>query len=191
MQSVPRRLRLNASGERAGRESEALAGVRELLEQARRQCRQPLRILTFPHEAQRFAPRPTSTPQSTHGLRAQYLPCSFRISRRHVLPLLVKGVKTWGRCLRLSSYSCSASRAFFQHSAHLPRAALSGGKCRRGFFNAVHLRQGTSGKEQGKTRYRVVNGHGVKMRFPDGTSGPSPAKTRCGRRSILPCSAGA
>ena len=93
MQSVPRRPRLNASGERAGRESEALAGVRELLEQARRQCRQPLRIFTFPHEAQRFAPRPTSTPQSTHGLRAQYLPCSIRISRYHVLPLLVKGLR--------------------------------------------------------------------------------------------------
>ena len=50
----------------------------------------------------------------------------------------------------------------------------------RGSSSARNQRQ-----EQGETRCRVVNGHGVKMRFPDGTSGPSPAKTRCGRRSII------
>ena len=44
------------------------------------------------------------------------------------------------------------------------RASLSGGKCRRGLFNAVHLREGTRGREQGETRYRVVNGRGVKTR---------------------------
>lgn len=145
MWSVPRRLRLNASGERAGRESEALAGVRELLEQARGNvgnCYASCRQLDH------FRQRERCQRRKGHGV---------------------------GNCRGGPCVQCCCSPAGFLVRWH----------CRRGLFNAVHLREGTRGREQGETRCRVVNGRSVKMRFPDGTSGPSPARTRCGRRSII------